>query len=176
MQNHLSVNAASEMLERTRRTIKRALRHVPPDSHERGQPRWRLPKIIEALQTSGAPMTRPRHNSGTGNVFANLNADLENDRQTLPMFDALNQAFEEMEAERSLAKRRKMAISRIPEMLVECIEAYRVRCVASGEFIDGDSRGDCMFSHLMDRFQELCRWTHDEVFEYLLVSEEDDEA
>jgi hypothetical protein len=90
MRNHLSVNAAAEMLERTRRTIKRAMRDIPPDSLERGHPRWKLPRIIEALETSGAPMTRPRHNSGVGNAFADLTADLENDRQTLPMFDAFN--------------------------------------------------------------------------------------
>jgi hypothetical protein len=176
MRNHLSVNAAAEMLERTRRTIKRAMRDIPPDSLERGHPRWKLPRIIEALETSGAPMTRPRHNSGVGNAFADLTADLENDRQTLPMFDAFNQAFEEMEAERGLEKRRMMVIASAPKMIDACIAAYRVRCVASGEFIDGDSRADVMFSYLMDRFQELCRWTHDETFEYLLVSEEDDEA
>jgi hypothetical protein len=57
MQNHLSVNAASEMLERTRRTVKRALRNVPPDSHERGQPRWRLANIVKALEKSATPKT-----------------------------------------------------------------------------------------------------------------------
>ena len=46
MQNHLSINFAAEMLERTRRTIKRALRHVPPDSHERGQPRFPVVEVV----------------------------------------------------------------------------------------------------------------------------------
>jgi hypothetical protein len=50
------------VLERTRRTIKRALRHVPPDAYERGQPRWKLPRIIQALESSGAPMTRHGRN------------------------------------------------------------------------------------------------------------------
>ena len=68
MQNHhLSANAAAELLERAPRTVKRALRNVPPDSlTQNGLPRWKLPTVIEALQSSGAPMIRPRHALGNG--------------------------------------------------------------------------------------------------------------
>jgi hypothetical protein len=37
------------VLERDRRTIRRALKAVPPDAYENGRPRWRLRKILEAL-------------------------------------------------------------------------------------------------------------------------------
>lgn len=175
MQNHLSVNAASEMLERTRRTVKRALRHVPPDSHERGQPRWRLPKIIEALQSSGGPMTSPRGSSGvgTGNALDDLDADLANDRRRLRLFDGFNRAYARMEAERSLAKRRALAISFAPTMIDACIRAYRTHCIADGGFIDVSSRADCMFSHLMDGFGKSCQWSHDQVWEHLIIWEDD---
>jgi hypothetical protein len=63
---HYSINAAAEILERQRRTLRRALAHVEPDSHERGQPRWRLPVIIQALQGTGAPLVQPRPASGDG--------------------------------------------------------------------------------------------------------------
>lgn len=159
MQNHFSVNRASEALERTRRTVKRALRNTPADSFEGGQPRWRLPKIIEALQSSGAPMTQPRgiSGAGTGNVLDDLDADLAHDRCTLPLFDGFNRAYANMEAERSLAKRRVMAISFAPTMIDTCIRAYRAHCVADGGFIDASSRSDCMFSHLMSKFGKSCQ-------------------
>lgn len=44
-----SINGAAEILERDRRTVTKSLRHVPPDAHEHGQPRWKLPKIVAAL-------------------------------------------------------------------------------------------------------------------------------
>ena len=172
MQNHFSVNAAAEMLERTRRTIKRALRNTPPDSTERGQPRWRLPKIIEALESSGAPMTKPRGNSG--NFFADLADDLENDRHTLPLFDDFNKAYAKIVAERSVKKRRAMAISLAP-MFYATFMSYRAHCIASGEFIDGGERAQCMLSHLLDGFEKLCRWTNDEAWKLIRSQEKDDE-
>lgn len=166
------------MLERTRRTVKRALRNTPPDSFERNQPRWRLPAIIQALQSSDAPMIQSRHSSGvgTGNVFDDLDADLAHDRYTLPLFNNFNRSYAKMKAERSLAKRREIAISFAPKIIDACISAYRAHCVASGEFIDGSTRADCMFSRLMDSFEEPCHWTQNEVWNNLVVWGEDDEA
>ena len=51
---------AADALERDRRTIRKALREVPPDvADRRGHPRWRLPTILTALE---------KHNRRTGNV------------------------------------------------------------------------------------------------------------
>ena len=168
MQNHFSVNAAAEMLERTRRTVKRALRNTPPDSTERGQPRWRLPRIIQALESSGAPMTR--HNSGDVFNLDALNADLDRDRRTLSLFDNFNAAFEEMKAERSVEKRRAMAISLAPTFYAAFMN-YRAHCIASGEFIDGGERAECMLSRLLDGFEKPCRWTHDEAWKLIRSQE-----
>jgi hypothetical protein len=44
-----SVNALTELLERDRATITRALRHTPPDGKERGQGRWKLTTALDAL-------------------------------------------------------------------------------------------------------------------------------
>lgn len=49
MTNLFSVNKAADLLERDRQTLVRALRHVAPDGSERGQPRYRLKTITEAL-------------------------------------------------------------------------------------------------------------------------------
>ncbi|CCD97735.1 hypothetical protein [Bradyrhizobium sp. STM 3809] len=44
-----SVNRAAHLLERDRATLVRALKHVPPDGFEHGQPRWLMPTITAAL-------------------------------------------------------------------------------------------------------------------------------
>lgn len=163
MQNHLSVNAASEMLERTRRTVKRALRHVPPDSHERGQPRWRLPAIIEALESSGAPMTQPR-------CFGNVDHSADRCDALFAQFDA---AFDKLKALPTLAARRAAAIKLYP-MIEEAISAMRARDTADGLNADHVSlRGDRVFQLLMIGFESPCNWSRDEVWENLMPDDED---
>jgi hypothetical protein len=49
MKNLFSINRAADLLEKDRATLVRALRRVPADGYERGQPRWRMPTIIDAL-------------------------------------------------------------------------------------------------------------------------------
>jgi phage terminase Nu1 subunit (DNA packaging protein) len=45
----VSAYAAARLLERDRQTIERATRGLTPDGLERGKPRWRLARIVEAL-------------------------------------------------------------------------------------------------------------------------------
>ena len=49
------VNAIAELLERDRGTVIRALRDVPADAVERGQPRWKMTTAVAALQEHGRP-------------------------------------------------------------------------------------------------------------------------
>jgi hypothetical protein len=44
-----SAYGAARVLERDRQTIERAVRGLAPDAYERGKPRWRLARIVEAL-------------------------------------------------------------------------------------------------------------------------------
>lgn len=62
MKNLFSVNKAADLLERDRQTLVRALRHVPPDGSERGQPRYRLKTITDALVAH----ERRTHGGGAG--------------------------------------------------------------------------------------------------------------
>ena len=48
-QKFLTINAIPEILERDRRTVKRALRNIPPDHEEHGSPRWKLSTAARAL-------------------------------------------------------------------------------------------------------------------------------
>lgn len=48
--NIVSINKASELLERDRRTIRRAVLSLSPDAFDpRGQPRWKLARVVSAL-------------------------------------------------------------------------------------------------------------------------------
>jgi hypothetical protein len=163
MQNHLSVNAAAEMLERTRRTVKRALRNTPPDSYEHGQPRWRLPKIIQALESSGAPMTQPRY-AVTGNDLVD---------QCDAAFAQFDAAFEKLKALPTLATRRAAAIKLFP-MAEMAIAAMQARDAADGLHPDHVAlRGDRVFHLLMIRFEGPCGWSRNQVWEQLIPDEED---
>jgi hypothetical protein len=53
-----SVNAASVLLEKPRRTIAKAMIHIKPDSVQKGSPRWRMTKIINALEHTGSPAAK----------------------------------------------------------------------------------------------------------------------
>lgn len=164
MQNHLSVNAASELLERTRRTIKRALRHVAPDSHERGQPRWRLPIIIEALETSGAPMTQPRHVDSVGQLAQQCDA----------LFTQCDTGFGKLKALPTLPARREAAIKLYPA-IDQMIRAMRARDMADGLHEDFVYlRADRVFNLMLLGFEGPCEWTRDEVWTHLIPADEDE--
>ena len=174
MDNVFSINAAATLLECDRQTIVRALRHTPPDEGEGRTRRWRMSTIFWAMQAHVQKRSKPSPKPNYGG-FADLNADLENDLQTLPLFDALNSAFAETEAEPNLAKRRKMAISFAPKMIQACIEAYRAYCDAEDCFIDPDVRAtQVMWSHLLKKFEKTCEWTFSEVGKHFRVWEDDE--
>ena len=90
----VSAYAASRLLERDRETIQRAVRGLAPDSYEKGKPRWRLARIVEALNP---PAARGKDNDG----------DISRDLQ--PMFDELDQRYRAVQNAPTLAERRQQA-------------------------------------------------------------------
>jgi hypothetical protein len=126
------------------------------------------------MQAHVQKRSKPSTNHSDYGGFADLDADLANDRATLPLFAAFNAAFAKMEAAPSLAKRRQMAISFAPKM-IKIIEAYRAHCHAEDCFIDPDTRAlDCMWGRLMEAFEKPCRWTPEEARKAFRVNEDDE--
>src|SRR4051794_13658248 len=105
MQSQYSINRASVELERTSRTIRRALRDVPPDSHEYGQPRWRLNKIIGALNRN-ADRPTDRNYQGDPETIALID-DIERG------FQLFNKAIARLEAEPNVELRRKLDLQTV---------------------------------------------------------------
>ena len=85
----VSSYGASRALEKDRQTIERAVRGLAPDGYEKGKPRWRLARIVEALNPP----------SGGGAV----NPDLEQ------KFNELDARYTAIRDAPTLAGRRKLA-------------------------------------------------------------------
>jgi hypothetical protein len=151
-----SAFAAAELLERDRQTLTRALRSTPPDGQERGQPRWKMSTIVDALTRH----TRANDGGSTGTsdpVLAKAHAK----------FDA---KFDEMTAAPTLAKRRTLAKRLAPQ-----IADMDRECRAHGRAIGEDAeltalRADRLFQLTLIGFQGPCEWSSEQCFENLDVT------
>jgi len=156
MNNLFSVNRAADLLERDRATLVRALRHVPPDGYERGQPRWRMPTIIDALAV------KPQARRETGKF---------RDRYSLRsrVLDDMRRTFEEevalIGAEPSLERRREMSIALAP--LLEQYQAAYLEIGRSLHIADDDvltARSDLIWSEMMDEVSAAAEWPRSDGF------------
>lgn len=160
MQNHFSVNLAAETLERTRRTIKRALRNTPPDSRERGQPRWKMTTILGALEKNTTPP------QAFGKIENNtLSGELER------LYTEFDGRYDEVRSAPTLAKRRKLAFKLAP-LIAQTDRLQRLRDAADG--LDHEHvclRADRIFYLIMLGFETPCGWSHDQTWANLDVRE-----
>jgi hypothetical protein len=79
-----SINAASLLLERDRRTVTKAMFGVTPDGKEKKQARWKMSTIVDALERHGGSNCQ-----SNGNVGCNRLGDIG---------DELKQLHEELDA------------------------------------------------------------------------------
>jgi hypothetical protein len=93
MKNLFSINKAADLLERDRATLVRALRHVKPDGRERGQARYRLRTITDALAAQDA-----RNNGSSHSGHSRLRSRLGE------IADELEQTHRELNEKRELIK------------------------------------------------------------------------
>ena len=88
----VSAYAASRLLERDRQTIERATRGLTPDAFEKGKPRWRLARIVDALSRAA------RNNGSSHGEPDRLRSRLGE------IADELEQTHKELDAKRELIK------------------------------------------------------------------------
>ena len=112
----VSAYAASRLLERDRQTIERAVRGLTPDAFERGQPRWRLSRIIEVLNSRYSKSEKAPPNA----VLCDL-------------LDQLDDADTAMRAVGSLEDRRWFAREKLIPLLRQVDAAMRADGKAGGE-------------------------------------------
>lgn len=146
----VSAYAASRLLERDRQTIERAVRHLAPDVYERGKPRWRLARIIDALAM------KPQARRETGKF---------RDRYSLrsKVLDDMRRTFKEevalIGAEPSLEKRREMAVALAP-----VLQEYQTKYLDVGRAIrsvDDDvlsARAELIGQEMMEEVAAAAEW------------------
>jgi hypothetical protein len=182
-----SVNAASLLLERDRRTITKALRNTPPDKKERGQRRWRLRTILDALdELPGSHNANTHYNANNDSIVIHHNwLDPANwrDKRIVASITDFNEAFAEMQAIEDMTKRRAFAIAKLAPLIAfhdRNFRAWETDNPAPGRFAtDTDSvsaRVCLLWSQQMEAVQGACEWDSDEGRKFLAdpFDDEDD--
>jgi hypothetical protein len=147
-----SAFGAADMLERDRQTVRRALRHVPPDGNERKQPRWRLKTIIDAVDAHLG-----RNATATPPAGSTLQV----------MFDQFDSGSKNLDVLPDLKARRREA-HRLIAVLVELDKAMRADARARREDdLRASLRCDQHFRVAMRNFEEPCDWTQVQCWETL---------
>jgi hypothetical protein len=147
-----SVNGAPDLLERDRRTIRRALAMVPPDAKESGNPRWRLRTVLDALD---AHERRTGHER-SGMRHGDRDAVLDEIERLGAKLDA---GFGQMAGEPDVARRRKMASQVGP-----LVGALNRAIERSHEFVPPDERPfvklgtDQILRQAIANFMGLCQY------------------
>jgi hypothetical protein len=146
-----SINGASEILERDRRTVGKALRHTPPDGKERGVARYRLKTIIDALSKMQlAPVSAPADQIDP--QLARLYAE----------FDERDAAMRKLQ---TLDARRKAAVAMAP-LIAEMDTLMREVGIANGQDPElVDLRSDKLFMLYLRGFEAPCAWSMSEVWD-----------
>jgi hypothetical protein len=111
----VSAYAASRLLERDRQTIERAVRGLTPDAYQNGKPRWRLARIVDAL------------NARAGRNRNAVDHDLEK------QFAELEQCYDAVRAAPTLDERRALARTSLFPFLAQTESAMYADAKQSGE-------------------------------------------
>jgi hypothetical protein len=150
-----SINSASEILERDRRTLVKALRRVPPDGKERGTDRWRLRSIIDALaKMHPAPAAAPQIDPELAELYMR--------------FDASEAAMKKL---KTVDVRRKASRTMAP--LLAQIDA-QARRSGLDNGVDPELvelRCDRLFQIYLRGFESCNGWNHDEAWQAMDVRE-----
>jgi hypothetical protein len=156
-----SAFGAADLLERDRQTVRRALRHVPPDGYERKQPRWRLKTIIDAVDAHLGRNTTAAPPAGS----------------TLQVqFDQFDGGCKNLAMMPDLKARRREA-HRLIALLVELDKAMRADARALREDeLRASLRCDQHFRLAMRNFEQPCEWNHDQCWKVLTAIMVDDDT
>jgi hypothetical protein len=151
-----SVNGAADLLERDRRTIRRALAMVPPDAKESGNPRWRLRTILDALDAHERRTGHERSWAHDGDRDAVI---VEIERITAK----LEAGFDRMQTEVDVARRREMAteVGPLVGALIRAIECSH-KHVPPDELLFVKRGTDGIVGQAIGRFLQLCEWQLDD--------------
>jgi hypothetical protein len=148
-----SAFAASELLEKDRQTIARALRNTPPDGQERGSPRWKMSTIVAAME---------RHSRANGSdTTTGPNPELQ------ALYRKFDLAFAAMQRLPNLQGRRTAA-RKLRPLIATMNRSFREHAKATGVADDVVStRADLLIGDYVHGFETPCGWSGTECWENL---------
>jgi hypothetical protein len=149
-----STNALAELFELDRQTVVRALRGVPADGKERGQPRWRMKTAVTAIERH-----RANNDGGTGSSGT--------DPGLSAVFAAYDAEYAKMAALPTLEKRRAAAVKLAP-LLADMDRKAREVGIANGQDAElVHLRADQMAKLALRGFEGPTQWTFAECHQHL---------
>jgi hypothetical protein len=159
--NLFSAYRASEILERDRQTIIRALRHIKPDGKEHGgQPRWKMRTILDAMSAHEGITGRV---SSRGSTAKHERADFSQ-RNLDRIYAEFDTAFEVMTKVKSLEKRREISLKTLAPIIDEHqIAMHEHALITNDEFVTG-LLNDKLYTLMLAGFQHHCSWSHEETW------------
>jgi hypothetical protein len=109
-----SMNAASLMLERDRRTVTKAMQGVRPDEKVKGQPRWKLRTIVDALERDNRA-----NDGGGGGRLGEIADTLERLCGEVDAATELVKSLPDLDSKQPHARAAMVLINRIDELFEE---------------------------------------------------------
>jgi hypothetical protein len=168
-----SISAAADALDRTRRTVTRALEGVKPDKVQSGLKLWRMKRIIEAVNsnTQAPIMTRHRTgNNGEVTVLRGVAAETEE------AFERYHAAEDAMRALPTLAARRKAA-AEVALLAKEALSLMHDRDVEADlhpEHVELKNQAVTLL--IVKGLEGPCEWSHSEAWDAFNGPDAEDEA
>jgi len=149
-----SINALSIELGRDRAAVTRAMRDIPPDGEDRGQPRWKMATAVAALQRRQYRGGRPGSNRAIDKYDFGRPTKIDALRH-----DYEQGLFEIMEA-KSPKEKEKLALKLAP-LLDRYGVVYREigKAINAGDDIQISARSELIFSEMMDEVRKTAEWS-----------------
>jgi hypothetical protein len=157
-----TVNAASEILEHDRRTVTKAVRHIEPDKVERGQKRYKLRTILDALDqlpgSSGAPRRHTTHTTGW------------KDERIVSAYHSVNEMYGELAAIDDLEQRRAVAKKKWGPVIQSNNINLRLWNVENGHSEElAEHRSEGLWHMSINFVRRLCEWSDEEAHDLLVT-------
>jgi hypothetical protein len=143
-----SINGASDTLDRDRRSLRKALRDVEPDTFVHGRPRWLMQTIVDALEDYDRLAGRTRGNGSLSGGHSRDAGEIESISRELESGLARLRAEPDLTARRTIAEAVGPAIGRLDRALQGSIPHSDRPVLQAG--VDNIVRG------YMSEFLSLC--------------------
>jgi hypothetical protein len=165
-ENLFSISGAADALQRSRRTISKAMKNVTPDAVRSGLSLWKIGKIIEMVNTRTEAPVLPT-TAGEQTQLA---------RNASEAFAEFDDAWETLTKLRTQAARRAAALKMVP-LLNTVTETMEQRDLADDLHPEHASlRAQNVWRLCLRGFQHHCNWTSSEVWQVFNPETEEDRA